>query len=119
MGAFDKEFRVKMSDEPGALAAHCEAIAAEDVNILAIVAIAGNPTSAAIVTDNADATITALDDASADYSVSELQFARLEHKPGSLAAFTREMGESGINITSLYVMAIEGNSATIGYTTDE
>ena len=119
MGAFDKEFRVKMTDEPGALAAHCEAIAAEEVNILAIVAIAGEPTSAAIVTDNADRTITALDAAGADYSVSELQFARLEHKPGTLASFTREMGESGINLTSLYVMAIEGDSATIGYTTDE
>ncbi len=108
-----------MTDEPGALAAHCEAIAAEDVNILAIVAIAGEPTSAAIVTDNAAATITALNVAGADYSVTDLKFAKLEHKPGSLASFTREMGESGINLTSLYVMAIEGDSATIGYTTDD
>ena len=97
------EFRINMSDEPGSLAEHCEAIASEDVNILAIVAIAGESASAAILTD---------------YSVSELKSAKLEHKPGSLAAFTRGMGNSGVNLRSLYVMSIDGDSATIGYTTE-
>ena len=112
------EFRINMSDEPGALAEHCEAIASEDVNILAIVAIAGESASAAILTDNADATASALDRMGADYSVSELKSAKLEHKPGSLAAFTRGMGNSGVNLRSLYVMSIDGDSATIGYTTE-
>jgi len=113
-----KEFRINMSDEPGSLAEHCESIASEDVNILAIVAIAGDSASAAILTDNADATSAALDGMGADYSVAELKSAKLDHKPGSLAAFTRGMGNSGVNLTSLYVMSIDGDSATIGYTTD-
>ena len=103
------EFRINMSDEPGSLAEHCEAIASEDVNILAIVAI---------LTDNVDSTASALDRMGADYSVSELKSAKLEHKPGSLAAFTRGMGNSGVNLRSLYVMSIDGDSATIGYTTE-
>ena len=112
------EFRINMSDEPGSLAEHCEAIASEDVNILAIVAIAGESASAAILTDNADSTASALDRMGADYSVAELKSAKLEHKPGSLAAFTRGMGNSGVNLRSLYVMSIDGDSATIGYTTE-
>ncbi|MDP6562287.1 MAG: hypothetical protein QF709_00650 [Candidatus Thalassarchaeum sp.] len=113
-----KEFRINMSDEPGSLAEHCEAIASGDVNILAIVAIAGDSASAAILTDNADATISALDRMGADYSVSELKSAKMEHKPGSLAAFTRGMANSGVNLRSLYVMSMDGESATIGYTTE-
>ena len=113
-----KEFRINMSDEPGSLAEHCETIALADVNILAIVAIAGDPASAAFLTDNADATSAALDGMGADHSVAELKSAKLDHKPGSLAAFARGMGNSGVNLTSLYVMSIDGDSATIGYTTD-
>ena len=107
-----------MNDEPGALADHCEAIAAADVNILAVVAVGGDTASAAILTDNPDATSRALDGMGASYTVADLKSAKLNHKPGSLAAFTRGMGNSGVNLTSLYVMSIDGDSATIGYTTD-
>jgi|TARA_B100000809_G_scaffold46807_1_gene41279 hypothetical protein len=113
-----KEFRINMSDEPGSLAELCETIASKDVNILTIVAISGEFASAAILTDNADATSVALDEMGAEYSVADLKSAKLNHKPGSLAAFTRGMGNSGVNLTSLYVMSIDGDSATIGYTTD-
>ena len=96
-----KEFRINMSDEPGSLAELCETIASKDVNILTIVAISGESASAAILTDNADATSVALDEMGAEYSVADLKSAKLNHKPGSL-----------------YVMSIDGDSATIGYTTD-
>jgi hypothetical protein len=96
-----KEFRINMSDEPGSLAELCETIASKDVNILTIVAISGESASAAILTDNADATSAALDGMDAEYSVADLK-----------------SGNSGVNLTSLYVMSIDGDSATIGYTTD-
>jgi len=113
-----KEFRINMNDEPGALADHCDAIAGAGVNILAIVAISGDSASAAVLTDNPDATRDALDAMGADYSMAELRSTKMEHKPGSLASFTRGMGNSGVNLNSLYVMSIDGDSATIGYTTD-
>ncbi len=112
------EFRVSLKDEPGALADHCEAIAAADVNILAVVAIGGDSAAAAILTDNPDATKDALDGIDADYTIATLKSATLDHKPGALATFTRGLGDSGINLKSLYVMSISGDSATIGYTTD-
>jgi len=113
-----KEYRIAMNDEPGALADHCEAIAAADVNILAVVAIGGDTASAAVLTDNADATSGALDEMGASYTVAELKSAKLDHEPGALASFTRGMASSGVNLKSLYIMSIEGGSATIGYTTD-
>ena len=113
-----KEYRIAMNDEPGALADHCEVIAAADVNILAVVAIGGDTASAAVLTDNADATSGALDGMGASYTVAELKSAKLDHEPGALASFTRGMASSGVNLKSLYIMSIEGGSATIGYTTD-
>ena len=113
-----KEFRLTMDDAPGSLATHCEAIASAGVNILAIVAIGDGSASAAVLTDNPSATISALDAIGANYTVSNLKSAKLDHKPGSLAGFTRGLGDSGVNLRSLYVMSVSGDTATIGYTTD-
>ena len=113
-----KEFSIAMHAAPGALADHCAAIAAADVNILAVVAIGGDTASAAVLTDNADATSGALDGMGASYTVAEMKSAKLDHEPGALASFTRGMASSGVNLKSLYIMSIDGGSATIGYTTD-
>ena len=113
-----KEFRITLSDEPGSLADHCEAIAAKGVNILAVVAINGDSACAAILTDNPDATKSALDGMTADYTIWEVKSATLDHQPGALAAFTRGLGNAGINLRSLYVMSTSEEKATIGYTTD-
>ena len=67
------EFRITLKDEPGALADHCEAIAAAGVNILAVVAIGGVSAAAAILTDNQDTTKTALDAMGADFTVAEFR----------------------------------------------
>lgn len=107
-----------MNDAPGALADHCEAIAKEGVNILAIVAIGDGSASAAILTDNTEGTVTALEGIGAKYTISDLKSAQLDHRPGALAGFTRGLGNSGVNLRSLYVMSSNDHSATIGYTTD-
>jgi hypothetical protein len=112
------EFRITLKDEPGALADHCEAIAAAGVNILAVVAIGGDSASAAILTDNQEATKTALNEMGSDFTVAELKSATLDNEPGALASFTRGLGNSEVNLKSLYVMSIDEHSATIGYTTD-
>ena len=54
----------------------------------------------------------------ANFAVADLKTATLEHKPGSLAAFTRGLAESEVNLRSLYVMSVDDGTATIGYTTD-
>lgn len=115
---FMKEFRIFLNDEPGSLADHCDAIAAAGVNILAIAGIGESGASAALLTDNPEATQAALSEMGAKFNESDLKTATLDHKPGALAAFTRGIAESGINLRSLYVMSVTGGQATIGYTTD-
>jgi len=74
--------------------------------------------TAAIVTDNAEATAAALDGIGANYRVSTLNTVTLPHSPGSLAEFTRGLANDGVNLRSLYVLSISGDSAEVGYTTE-
>ncbi len=106
-----------MDDQPGALADHCEAIAGAGVNILAVVAMGGGDATAAILTDNPDATAAVLDGMGANYEMADLRSVKLPHRPGALAEFTRDLANSDVNLSSLYVMSISDDSATVGYTT--
>jgi hypothetical protein len=113
------EFSIVMNDEPGALASHCEAIAANGANILAIAGVGSDDARIAVITDNEDATRLALNMMSANYTTSSVHTQELPHKPGALAEFCREMGDSGTNMRSLYILNMGEKSATIGYTTDD
>ncbi len=113
-----QEFSIVMNDEPGALATHCEAIAANGANILAIAGVGSDDARIAVITDEEDATRLALDMISADYSTSPVLTRELPHQPGALAEFCREMGDSGTNMRSLYILSMGEDVATIGYTTE-
>ena len=113
-----QEFSITMEDEPGSLATCCEAIGAAGANILAVAGVGDSNPTAAVVTDNAEATASALDGIGADYRVSALNTVTLPHSPGSLAEFTRGLANDGVNLRSLYVLSISGDSADVGYTTE-
>jgi hypothetical protein len=113
-----QEFSIVMNDEPGALAVHCEAIAANGANILAIAGVGSDDARIAVITDDEDATRLALNTMNANYSTSPVLTRELPHKPGALADFCREMGDSGTNLHSLYILSMGEDAATIGYTTD-
>lgn len=107
-----------MADEPGALADHLDAIAAEGVNILAVAGVGDDNATAAVLADNPDATKKALDGMKANFTEAALMTATLSHSPGALAEFTRGLANSGVNLRSLYVISTSEEFATIGYTTD-
>jgi hypothetical protein len=112
-----EEFNVELSNEPGSLAAHCEALAEAGVNILAIAAVGNSHARVAIVTNDSEETRAALDANGATYSVNELHTVSLAHEPGSLAAFTRSLAENAVNLRSLYILSYSDDSCDIGYTT--
>jgi hypothetical protein len=112
-----EEFNVELSNEPGSLAEHCEALAEAGVNILAIAAVGNSHARVAIVTDDAEATRAALKSNGAPYTVNEVHTVSLAHEPGSLAAFTRSLAENAINLRSLYILAFSDDSCDVGYTT--
>ena len=132
MGIIMKQYRIDMEDKPGALAGLCDALADAGVNILDISAYAWDKdvghgdvlkslwhrkSTVIIRTDDPDATSSVLD-GNYRYSEEEVMTIELEHRSGSLASFAREIGDSGVNITSLHVMSIDDGKATIGYTTE-
>ena len=113
-----EEFTIELENVPGALAGVSEAIANAGANILAVSAIARVGATAAMVTDDADATKAALNGMGVSYTTSAVHSVTLAHEPGSLAAFTRSVAEDGMNIRSLYVLKMGDESAEIGYTID-
>ena len=112
------EFTIEMTDEPGQLATVCEAIAAGGANILGAAAIGCARPAVALVVDNEDATSAALDAMGAKYYINELLIHTLEHRPGSLAEFTRQLADAGINLNSIYIMHMELETAEIAFTCD-
>lgn len=104
------EFTVYLEDRPGVLAGLTEALAKNAVNIVAMHATPC-PTTGIVqfITNNPDATITALRDAALDYTVQEVLVVSLAHEPGSMARLARAFGDEGVNINAIY-MTIEGQT---------
>ena len=98
------EFTVLLPDIPGSLADLTEALAKYAVSI---VAIHTTPCPeygiTQFVTNNTDATVLALKEASIDYTAQEVLLLALPHEPGALARMARGMGKAGININALYL----------------
>ena len=112
------EFTIEMTDEPGQLAAVCEAIASGGANILGAAAIGRARPAVALVVDDEDATSAALDATGVTYYVNELLMHTLKHIPGALAEFTRGLADAGINLNSIYIMHMELETAEIAFTSD-
>ena len=104
-----EEFTIELENVPGALAGVSEAIANAGANILAVSAIARVGATAAMVTDDADATKAALNGMGASYTTSAVHSVTLAHEPGSLAAPVATEGVDAYawahNETSTGVMA--------------
>ena len=113
------EFTIEMTDEPGQLASVCEAIAAGGANILGGAGIGSARPAVALVVDNEEATSAALEAMGATFFVNKLLVHTLEHKPGALAAFCRNLADSGINLNSIYIMHMEETTAEIAFTCDK
>ena len=114
-----REYCIKLPDEPGRMAELCEALAAENINILTATALTATGAVVAVVTDDEAATTRVLDQIGHEYHVSEVLLVTMPHKPGSLAALSRTMGNAGINIKSIYIMSKDEDKAVIAFTADD
>ena len=112
------EFQIELTDQPGQLAAVTEAIASGGANILGAAAIGKARPAVALVVDDEEATVVALEKYGAKYSTNELLLYTLEHRPGALAEFTRKIADAGINLNSFYIMHMEESTAEIAFTVD-
>lgn len=114
-----REYCIKLPDEPGQMAILCEALAQRGVNLLTACALTATGAVVAIVTEDEQATTAVLDECGHEYHSSEVLQIEVPHQPGSLAAISRTMGNAGINIASLYIMAMNEDTAIIAFTVDD
>lgn len=112
-------FLVEAENKPGALADVADAIAGRGVNITGIAATTiGTRGSAAIITNDQDATRTVLEDMGASYREIGLVSAALEDRPGTLASAARRLAGAGINIELLMPTGMDAGRIMIAIGVD-
>lgn len=108
-----KEFTIRLEDRPGTLGRLCQALAEQNVNILAYQQFAHEKGkgSVRLVVDNPDKTRTTLGQQRHDYTETEVAKVTLANRPGELARIASRLGQDGININYGYSGADPGANA--------
>jgi len=109
----NKEFTIRLEDRPGTLGKLCQALADQNVNILAFQQLPLEKGKGAVrlVLDNPAAAKATLDRQRADYTEAEVAQIRLSHRTGELARAASRLGEAGMNINYGYCGAEAGTNA--------
>ena len=109
-----KEFTIRLEDRPGTLGKLCQALAEQNVNILAYQQFSyeKGKGSVRLVVDNPDKSRATLDRQRADYSETDVAKVTLANRPGELARVASRLGDQGININYGYSGAEPGANAS-------
>lgn len=109
-----KEFTIRLEDRPGTLGKLCQALAEQNVNIVAFQQFPHEKGkgSVRLVVDNPDKTRTTLGQQRHDYTETEVAKVTLANRPGELARIASLLGEEGININYGYSGAEPGANAS-------
>ena len=109
------EFTINLEDRPGTLGKLCQALAEQNVNILAFHScpIEKGRSAVRLLLDNPTSAKAALDRQRADYREREVATVTLTNRPGELARAAVRLGEAGINIDYGYCGADPRNNANI------
>ena len=113
-------FLLELENKPGELARVTEAIAAKGVDINGVTgSTCGSSGSVALMTDNDDATRTALGAAGVKFREMEPTQAAVGVAPGSLAKVCRRLADGGVNIEALMPTGMEGDHVMIAFITGD
>jgi hypothetical protein len=109
-----KEFTIRLEDRPGTLGKLCQALADQDINILAYQQFPHEKGkgSVRLVVDSPDKTRATLDQQRHDYTETDVAKVLLTNRPGELARVGSRLGEANININYGYSGAEPGASAS-------
>ena len=89
------------------------------INIQTMCAIGRAAPNVAIVTEQIIETRMMLDEMEIPYTVSELLTLVMPDRPGSLADFAERLGNSGVNITSIYVLSRYRGDTELAFSVDD
>ena len=108
-----------LPDEAGQLARVSREFANRGINIQPMCAIGRAAPNVAIVTEQIIETRMMLDEMEIPYTVSELLTLVMPDRPGSLADFAERLGNSGVNITSIYVLSRYRGDTELAFSVDD
>jgi hypothetical protein len=109
-----KEFTIRLEDRPGTLGKLCQALADQNVKILAFQSfpLEKGKSSVHLVLDYSLAARKIFDAQRADYTETKVAQVTLVHRPGELARAASRLGDAGININYGYCGIEPGTNAT-------
>lgn len=114
-----KEFRVTLPNRPGQLAGIAELLGERGINIKSVAGVADSPHPAvALVVEDVGQTRTALREGRFQFEEKEILTATLPDRPGELGQLARKLGNSGVNIESIYVLETEGENVQLALSVD-
>ena len=108
-----------LPDEAGQLARVSREFANRGINIQTMCAIGRAAPNVAIVTEQIIETRMMLDEMEIPYTGSELLTLVMPDRPGSLADFAERLGNSGVNITSIYVLSRYRGDTELAFSVDD
>lgn len=99
-----KEFAIRQEDKPGTLGKLCQALANENINILAFQAFPAKKGKSEVhlVLDNPTVGRGIFDRQRVDYTETEVAQVKLAHRPGELARAASRLGDAKLNINYGY-----------------
>jgi hypothetical protein len=92
-------FTVDLTNQPGELARFCEAVAAENVNLVLCATAQGQTGRVAFIADDEAAARGALQEAGYDVAEHSSLTVRMTNTPGAGAALFRVLAGAGVNLT--------------------
>lgn len=111
----NKEFAIRLEDQPGSLGKVCQALADRGVNLIAFQAAPsdGKNNTVRVVVDNPTNAKSVLDSQHLTYTQTEVAQARLANRAGELARAATKLGDSNININYAYCGLESGTNAPV------
>jgi hypothetical protein len=103
--AIRSEISLRLPNSPGALAGVCRVLAAERVNILALMLDAGGMLR--LVVDNDLHAVETLRERHYQADRHDILYTTLPNEPGALSRLLRLVAEAGINLDYAYATALE------------
>jgi hypothetical protein len=112
-------FIVELPNRPGSLAMIAEAVAEHGINITGFAgATSGELGSVSFTTDDESGTRNALGEKGWVYREVPMVQAKLDHRPGTLAAAARRLADAGVNIETVFVSGMDGDKVEVAFGVD-
>ena len=115
-----KEFRVTLTQRAGELARLADLLSNASIDLRSVAAISeGNKAHICLVVTDVAATRSVLEEARMQFEESEVLSELLEDDVGQIAELTAKLGNAGVNMKSLYILARDTPLVELGFTVDD